>query len=61
MDALERADAGTRVARRDKPVKLFHTVDNNSTKADKYVEHGTAVSKLVPEVIAKALRKLANE
>lgn len=41
--------------------KLFHTVDSVSTKADKYVDHGTAISKLVPEAIAKLLRKLADE
>ena len=42
-------------------MKLFHTVDNNSTKADKYVEHGTSVSKLIPEAIAAILRRLAAE
>lgn len=42
-------------------VRLFHSVDSNSTKAEKYLEHGTAVIKLVPQAIAKQLRKMAQE
>ena len=40
---------------------MFHSVDNNSSKADKYVEHATAIIKLVPESIARVLRRLAAE
>ena len=41
--------------------KLIHTVDSISTKAEKYVDHGTAVSKLIPESVAKLLRRLVGE
>lgn len=41
--------------------KLIHTVDNNSTKAEKYVEHGTQISKLIPDDQAWELRSLAND
>jgi hypothetical protein len=40
---------------------LFHSVDNNSTKSDKHVPHGTAVIKLVGTYIASELRRLASE
>jgi len=42
-------------------MRLFHSVDNNSTKSEKYLDHGTAIIKLVPEPIRKVLLKLASE
>ena len=41
--------------------RLIHSVDSLSVKAEKYVEHGTAISKLLPEELVKLLRKVANE
>jgi hypothetical protein len=40
---------------------LIHSVDNNSTKSDKHVPHGTAIIKLVGTYIASELRRLASE
>jgi len=40
---------------------LFHSVDNNSTKSDKHVEHGTAIVKLVSAAVRRALVALAQE
>lgn len=43
------------------PRTLFHSVDNNSTKTDKYVPHGTAILKLVPQRVRRILLRLASE
>jgi len=37
---------------------LLQVKDNISEKSDKYVEHGAAISKLIPPEIARALREL---
>lgn len=42
-------------------VRLFHSVEHNSTHTGKYQEHGTAILKLVPPEVRKVLLKLAKE
>ena len=42
-------------------MRLVHSVDSISEKADKYQDHGTAVVKLVSQEVRNKLRALRKE
>lgn len=50
-----------RLRRATRLVRLFQPCDRQSVKSDKYVEHGTAIVKLVPAPIRRILLALAKE
>lgn len=41
--------------------RLFHSVDRVSQRADKYVEHGTPIVRLVPPALRRVLLRMAKE
>lgn len=42
-------------------MSLFHSVDSNSIRPEKYLEHATPVIKLIPREVRDAMRRLRKE